>query len=470
MPPSRDGRAVNERPGREVVHEALTWLARHRGGPFFLWVHLFEPHAPYGNPADPRGLTAEARYDDEVAEADRQAGRVIDALEPDRLSTLVVVAADHGEAFGEHGEIGHSIFVYDTTLRVPLILSGAGLPRGRTIADPVALIDVAPTAMRLLGVPPFDTDGIDLGPALTGSPLPARDLYAESFAPLLDFGWSPLQTLRSRQWKYIEAPRPELYEIVQDPAETRDLSARDAPRVADMRERTSRQSGGAIHTPAIIDSDARARLQALGYAGGSMSGAGRGRPDPKDRRDEAAELAQIASGELRGPALERALRSILAADARNPQANLRLGYVLLDSGRCREAAAHFRSAIAEHLPSADAYLGLAACEAADRRFEAAAATLRDAEGIEPGNPIVSANLGLVLSDSGHPADAIVPLQRALTIEPGLHQARFALALAFARTGRRVQATSTAEELLRRLPADAPQRPEVERLLATLRKP
>jgi choline-sulfatase len=470
MPPSRDGRAVNERPGREVVDEALGWLERHRSARFFLWVHLFEPHAPYGNPSDPRAGTAQVRYDDEVAEADRQAGRLIDALGPERLSTLVVVAADHGEAFGEHGEIGHSIFVYDTTLRVPLILFGAGVPRGRTIPDPVALIDIAPTVMRLLGVQPFETDGIDLGAALTGSALPERELYAESFAPLLDFGWSPLQTLRSGQWKYIEAPKPELYKIVQDPGETRDLSTREAPRVAEMHERTSRQSGGTRQSMAIIDPDARARLQALGYAGGSVSDGGRGRPDPKDRRDEAAELAQIASGELRGAALERALRRILAADSQNPQANLRLGYVLLDSGRCREAIAHFRSAIAEHLPSADAHLGLAACEAAGRRFEAAAATLRDAERIEPGNPVVSANLGLVLSDSGHPADAIVPLQRALTIDPGLHQARFALALAFARAGRRAGAASTAEELLRRLPADAPQRAEVERLLATLRKP
>ena len=470
MPPSRDGRAVNERPGREVVDEALAWLAGHRGGRFFLWVHLFEPHTPYGNPSDPRGLTAQARYDNEVAEADQQAGRVLDALGSDRLSTLVVVASDHGEAFGEHGEIGHSIFVYDTTLRVPLILSGAGLPRGRTISDPVALIDIAPTAMRLLGVPPLDADGIDLGPALSGSPVPARDLYAESFAPLLDFGWSPLQALRSRQWKYIEAPRPELYEIVQDPGETRDLSTRNAPRVADMHDRTVRQAGGTQPAPTLLDPGARARLQALGYAGGSMVSAGRGRPDPKDRRDEAAELAQIASGELGGAALERALRNILAADARNPQANLRLGYALLEDGRCREAVAHFRSAIAEHLPSADAHLGLAACEAAERRFDAAAATLREAERIEPGNPVVVANLGLVLSDGGRPADAIGPLQRALTIDPGLHQARFALAIAFARVGRRAEAISTAEDLLRRLPADAPQRPEVERLLATVRKP
>ena len=470
MPPAQDGRAVNERPGREVVDQALAWLAGHRGGRFFLWVHLFEPHTPYGDPANARGRTVQERYDDEAAEADRQAGRVVEALGADRPSTLVIVAADHGEAFGEHGEIGHSIFVYDTTLRVPVIMAGAGLPRGRTVADPVALIDVAPTAMRLLDVAPFDADGIDLNPVMAGGALAPRELYAESFAPLLDFGWSPLQALRSRQWKYIDAPRPELYDIVQDSGETRDVSAREQPRVAELHGRIVSRSGGMLDAKATIDPDARARLQALGYAAGSGAVKGGDRPDPKDRREEAARLAQIASGELRGAALERALRRVLTIDVRNPQANLRLGYVLLDSGRCREAAGRFRSAIAEHLPSADAHLGLAACEVSQRQFDAAAATLREAERVEPGNPVVMANLGVVLSDGGHPADAIVPLQRALTVDPDLHQARFALAIAFARAGKRAEAASTAEELLRRLPGNAPQRAEVERLVHELRKP
>lgn len=469
MPPSRSGRTVNERPGRAVVDEALAWLARHRGTRFFLWVHLFEPHAPYGDPADPRRLTPDIRYDNEVAEADAQAGRILDALGPDRLSTLVVLAADHGEAFGEHGEVGHSIFVYDTTLHVPLILSGAGLPPDRTSADPVSVIDVAPTALRVLGVASFDADGIDLTPALNGLSLPPRDLYAESFAPLLDFGWSPLQTLRSRRWKYIDAPRSELYDIVQDPAETRDLSKSEAAVVAELHDRTARQAGGALTTASSVDPEARARLQALGYAAGSAS-AGSRRADPKDRRVEAARLAEVTSGELRGPALERALRGILATDPLNPQANLRIGYVLLESRRCREAVPRFQSAIAAHVPSADAHLGLAACEVSERRFDAAAATLREGERIEPGNPVVTANLGVVLSDSGHPDQAIAPLQRALTIDPDLHQARFSLAIAFARASRRAEALSTAEELLRRLPADAPQRPEVERLINTLRNP
>jgi len=347
---------------------------------------------------------------------------------------------------------------------VPLILSGPGLPTSRTIDNPVALIDVAPTVTRLLGVTPLDADGIDLGPSLTGSPLAERDLFAESFAPLLDFGWSPLHAVRSRQWKYIEAPRPELYDISRDPNEERDVSGSEKVKTAAFHDRVSRLSAAAPQTDAAIDRDARARLQALGYAAGSSSGTKGTRADPKDKKEEASRLSQVTSGELSGKELERALRAILKADPDNPQANLRLGYALVDASRCRDADPHFRTAIASHLPSADAHLGLAACEVAERRFDAAAATLRAAEQVEPGNPVVSANLGIVLSDGGHPADAVAPLQRALTIDPDLNQARFNLAIAFARLGRRSEAAATAEDLLRRLPSDAPQRSEVERLI------
>ena len=314
----------------------------------------------------------------------------------------------------------------------------------------------------------MDADGIDLGPAINGAPMPPRDLYAESFAPLLDFGWSPLRAIWSGTWKYIAAPRPELYDVGQDPGETHDVARTDAARAAALQAQVARYSGPDVIAQPDVDPETRARLLALGYTAGSASPAGAARPDPKDRREEAARLAQVISGELQGAALERALRDILSADPQNPQANLRLGYVLLDSGRCREAAPHFRSAIAAHLPSADAHLGLAACETAERRFDAAAQTLRDAERVEPGNPVVMANLGLVLSDGGHPADAIAPLQRALTLDPDLHHARFALAVAFARAGRRAEAAATAQELLRRLPPDAPQRAEVERLIKELR--
>jgi cytochrome c-type biogenesis protein CcmH/NrfG len=218
---------------------------------------------------------------------------------------------------------------------------------------------------------------------------------------------------------------------------------------------------------AKVDREALARLQALGYASGRPGRDG-ALADPKDRKEIAARFAQVTSGELQGAALERALREILRADPGNPQANLRLGYVLVNAGRCADAIPHFTTAIAAHLPSADAHLGRATCEAAAKNGAAAERTLTDAQQVEPDNPVVSANLGLVLSDSGRPAIAIPHLQRALSLDPDLHQARFGLAVAYARTGRRSEAAKEAQELLRRLPPDAPQRPEVERLLAATR--
>ena len=462
MPRGAAGRPANERPGREVADEAIAWLGEHRSSRFFLWVHFFEPHAPYGDATD--GRPVDARYDDEVAEADRQVQRVVDALGDARASTAIVVTADHGEAFGEHGEIAHSIFIYDTTLRVPLILVAPAVTPGRSDAA-VSHVDLAPTLMRILALPPLDADGIDLGPAIEGKPLPQRDLYAESFAPLLDFGWSPLRAVRMEGWKFIDAPRPELYATGEDPAENSDRSHTETARVASLRERLKRYPTTA--PPRTVDGDARARLQALGYASGDAAPSA-SRPDPKDRRALAAQIARVTSGELRAGDLEATLREILRLDPRNPLAHLRLGYVLQESSRCAEAVPHFKQAIDAKQPGADAHLGLAACQTASRQFDAAAATLREADRVEPDNPVVAANLGLALSN-GRVADGVPHLQRALALDPDFNEARFHLAVALARLGRREAAAREAEELLRRLPPDAPQRPEVLRLLAALKR-
>ena len=469
LPRGADGRPANERPGAAVIDEAIAWWQQRASGRLFLWVHLFEPHAPYGDPRS--GRAAEARYRDDIAEADRQVGRLVAALGDRAASTTIVVASDHGEAFGEHGEISHSVFVYDTTLQVPLIVAGPQVTAGTRIERPVSLVDIAPTVTRLLGVKPMDADGTDLTPALAGTEPGERVLYAETFAPLLDFGWSPLRAIRSNGWKYIEAPKPELYHVSADAGETSNVFASERPRAAALQADVQRYGGADPSASVTSDPEAARRLQALGYVGGGPGtggGAGAARPDPKDKRELAARIARVTSGELQGPALASALHAILAEDPRNPQANLRLGHVLLASNRCADAVPRFRAAIAAQLPSADAHLGLAGCQAARRDFGGAAATLRDAERIEPGNTIVLANLGIVLSDGGRPADAIDPLQRALTTDPDLHAARFALAIAFARAGRRADAARTAEELLRRLPANAPQRTEVQRLLQETR--
>jgi choline-sulfatase len=464
MPRGARGRLDNERPGRQVVDEALVWLQAHRTERVFLWVHLFEPHAPYGDPRSSRPLAD--RYDDEVAEADVQVGRIIAALGAEAGASLVVVASDHGEAFGEHGEISHSLFVYDTTLQVPLVMGGPGIA-ARVVPTPVSLVDVASTVLTRLGVKPFDSDGVDLTRVINGEEASPRDLYAESFAPLLDFGWSPLRTLRSGGFKYIEAPRPELYDTTSDPGETRDVSGSDARRATDLRDRIQRYSTVSPDLQSV-DRDARARLQALGYVSGSGGTRTGSLPDPKDRRALAAQMSEVTSGELQGAKLQAALRAILKEDPKNPQANLRLGYELLESNQCTAAVPFLTAAIAGHLPSADAHLGLGMCQAAAGRVDAAYATLREAERAEPDNPVVLANMGIVLSDGGRHAQAIPLLQRALAIDPAFDEARFNLARVFARAGRRRDAAREAEALLERLPASAPQRAEVSRLLNAVR--
>jgi choline-sulfatase len=314
----------------------------------------------------------------------------------------------------------------------------------------------------------MDTDGIDLTGALDGRPLPSRTIYSESFAPLFDFAWSPLRTVREGTWKYVAAPHPELYDIQNDPGETRNAIQSERGRASELARKTDAVSPATLTSNReSMDSEARRRLLALGYASGRPSNDA-SRPDPKDRRELAARVAQVASGELQGAQLESALRAILREDPDNPQANQRFGYVLAESGRCTEAMTYFANAIAHNIPTADAYLGMAGCQIAAKNPSAAERTLREAARVEPGNPVVTANLGIVLSDGGHSAEGVKYLQQALSLDPDLHQARFSLAIAYGRLGRRSDAAREATELLRRLPPTAPQRSEVERLLATVR--
>ncbi len=472
LPRESDGRLNNERPGRVVVDEAIAWLNDRRAERCFLWVHLFEPHAPYeGDPArETPGFVRPVgdRYDDEVARADVEVGRLLASLGEGGSSSLVVVAGDHGEAFGEHGEIAHSVFVYDTTLRVPLIMAGPGVPgSGVVVSEPVSLVDVLPTVVELLGQPPNDVDGTSLVPTLVGRTLGRRELYAESFAPLLDFGWSSLRSVRVGSEKYIAAPKPELYDLARDPDETRNVleDRRDAGRT--LAERVDRYAGAelpAVDQPASA-SDTRARLTALGYLSGRQATAPpTGRPDPKDRKALAARIAQVTSGELAGAALEAALEAIVRDDPANGQGHLRLGYVLLEKGDCRGAEPHFRDAIAARVPSADPYLGLAECLGARDDGPGAVQALLEARRVEPGNPVVEANLGVLALAEDRLDDAIVSLRKALEIAPDLHEARFTLARAYLRAGLGDEAAREARELLARLPEAAPQRPEVERLL------
>ncbi len=466
MPRPEGGAPLNERAGRDTVDRATAWLASHAAQPFFLWVHLFEPHAPYGDPS--AGGSPRVRYAAEVTTADQQVDRLLRALGPADAHTLVVATSDHGEAFGEHGEIGHSVFVYDTTLRVPLLLRGPGVPVGVQIKGDVSLVDVAPTILDVFGGV-IDADGRSLVPAFTSGRADSRTIYAESFAPLLDFGWASLRSVRADGWKFIAAPAPELFDLRQDPAETRNVIAAQAARGADMDAQVSRWSGPELSAPAKVSTDAARRLQSLGYLQGSPSSVGAGRrADPKDRVAVASRIAEVTSGEVQGAALIAALNAILRDDPRNPQAHLRLGYTYLNDGHCAKAEPHLRAALDAGVPSADAGLGLAICRSQAGDGPGARGALLAARASEPGNPVVAANLGLLALEENRLNEATHELRVALDRDPLLHEARFGLARALARAGNRPAAAAEGQVLLGLLPASAPQRPEVERFLRALR--
>ncbi len=482
LPRGADGRLANERPAASVVNDAIAWLqtvsnpqsnqqSAISNQQFFLWVHLFEPHAPYGDPSSTSTRPVLDRYDEEIATADAEAGRLIAALGAAAPSTLIVVAGDHGEAFGEHGEYAHSIFVYDTTLRVPLLMSGPGIPAGARVTDSVTLADVAPTVMRALGSTLRDVDGVDLSTAMSGTPLPQREIYAESFAPLVEFGWAPLRSIRSGAWKAIAAPKPELFDLASDAREETNLVASKATVAGPLLARADHYSpDGLSGNRSTVGGDAAERLRALGYSAGSsisnqQSAIGNSsRPDPKDRREMAARIAQVTSGELWGPSLLAALEGIVRDDPRNGQAQLRLGYARLQSGDCARAEPAFHAAAAAGLPTADVYLGLATCLGQRNDLPGAERALNEALRIEPGNPSVIANIGLLQAGKGDFSSAIQSFTKALEADPGLHEARFRLAVTYAKAGRMADAASTARDLLTRLPPNAPQRAEVERLL------
>ena len=237
----------------------------------------------------------------EIAEADRQIGRLVNALGEATASTLIALTSDHGEAFGEHGEIAHSIFVYDTTLRVPWILAGPGVqPGDRCTSEPRRPRTDRDGAARRQA---FDADGIALNSVLRRRGRRIATLYAESFAPLLDFGWSPLRAVRAGGWKYIAAPKPELYRVAEDPAETRNRVADASDRAKALAADVDRYSGDQLPRPAPADREATARFQSLGYVSGGRRSTDR--PDPKDRKAMAARIAQVTSGELHGAGARR---------------------------------------------------------------------------------------------------------------------------------------------------------------------
>jgi choline-sulfatase len=287
----RRGADGRQRRADAVMSDAIRWLNEIGDSRFFIWTHLYDPHRPYDPPAPFKSRHLDP-YIGEIAFADAQIGRLLDTLERRQLldRTLVIVTADHGESLGEHGERDHGVFVYESVLRVPLIIRAPGVPTGR-VDSVVRLVDIMPTVLDVLGVERREMDGVSLMGALRGDGS-GRDLeaYAESLYPQR-YGWSAVRALRDGRFKVIAAPRPELYDLERDPFEEHNLYQQRHDVADGLRRRLVALAGGTIDayvdrgSAAAAPADLRERLAALGYVGSEVSRPLPIRedlPDPKD--------------------------------------------------------------------------------------------------------------------------------------------------------------------------------------------
>lgn len=367
----RDQLYESQRTADEVNAEVFKWLDAKPDGRFFLWVHYYDPHAPYTPPETPgRALHGEA-YDREISYMDHCFGDLIARLERDGIldDAILAVAGDHGESLGSHGELSHGVFLYEPAVHVPFFFRAPGLlPKGERVEAPVELVDLAPTVLDLLGMDPLaGAEGRSLAPLMQGKDDGlGRLVHAETFMPRIEFGWSELRMIRDGRYKYIQAPKPELYDLREDPAEATNLLSLDPERAAELAAALSgwvaatSSSTAATSAQRAISPEEEAQLRSLGYLSGGadtdLSDDGEVRPDPKDHVAEGAIVSEardkIADGRVEEALAE--LDGVLRTSPGNHLARSSRIQALVKLKRYAEAETDAWTALGEALEEGDA--------------------------------------------------------------------------------------------------------------------
>ena len=418
-----------QKPGDEVVADAVRWIDRVRDRKFFAWVHLYDPHTPY-EPPEPFASRYEGRpYLGEIAYTDSVVGRLTSALRERGLleRTVVVLTADHGESLGDHGEQTHAYFIYGATTHVPLIVRSPWGLTGRSAAQ-VSSVDIMPTVLDLVGLAPQPgIDGQSLARALL-DPGAALDhvAYAETFFPRYHFGWQQLRGLRDGRYAYVDAPEPELYDLAADPGETRNVYKAYSQRAEALRQRLlalAKAKEGAVPERQSLDPETLQRLAALGYVGNVIDvDPDAILPDPKSKlklfqsMNEAKALAQ----EDRLEDAVKTMRVVVAEDPAIIDAHLTVGNWLMRLKRPDEAIAAYRAALS----------------------------------LKPDDDIALSNLAQALVVRGRTRDALDALEvfrTALRVNPKNPQSWYQLATLYLDLGQTRDAASSFEEALRANP-------------------
>jgi arylsulfatase A-like enzyme/Flp pilus assembly protein TadD len=440
-----------DRPGNEVADHALGWLDAVGSKRFFGWVHFYDAHSPYDPPEPFKSRYAGHPYVGEIAFVDSQVGRLLTYLDTHHLAdrTVVVVMGDHGESLGEHGEGTHGFFVYQSTMHVPLLIRAPyDAMVGRRVADTVRSIDILPTALELLGVRPSDPlAGTSVVPLMTGA---TKELglaaYSEAIYPRFHFGWSDLRALTSGRYKFVAAPRPELYDLQQDPAELHNVYP-DRQALGDRMNQElialeQRMSATAMAPKAAVevDPDARARLAALGYVGTFVASPSRDRAglaDPKDKiqlfnlMTQARETARHDKESDEGL---HALERVVAQDPKVIDAWFMLGNEYYRRRQFGRAIDQFKRAL-ELKPDYDlVVINMANAYRALGRDQEAMVGYRRFMELDPKNAQIRYEAAQILIDGGRLEEARKELTQALALEPKLAAARNALGVLALRRG------------------------------------
>ncbi len=425
--PERDWNA--RRRGDEVVDRAAAWIGGVGNRRFFLWVHLYDPHAPYDPPPPFKERFAGSPYQGGVAYADACLGRLIAALESRGLlaDTLIAVAADHGESLGEHGEATHGVFLYDATLRVPLLLVDPRRKTPRRISAPISLADVAPTFAEAAGLPAVPGDGVSLWPLVAGTATAPHRVYAESVYPAALLGWSPQRALRTADAKYVEAPRPEFYDLTRDPRELVNVfdATREEVRVlARSLARERSQTGKARTSAPLTDRETMSRLASLGYLAPSgprtdLDRIDASRINPGDRIADWVKIEQaVIARQADRPAEAAAILEEIVARAPDsgPAVWRELALSLRRSGRADRAISVYERIVASPAASSDDFFGLGVCWHLRGRDDRAARAHEEAVRLDPVHTDAWVNLGEERLGLGRLEPAEKAFLRALELE------------------------------------------------------
>ena len=458
---------VAERRAGEVSRYALKFLAEHRDDRFFLFLHYYDPHHDYAPPEPFAAKFSNDKYGGEIAYTDYCIGQVIDQLKKLELydSTLLIITADHGEMLGEHGERHHGYFIYRSALRVPLIFRIPG-QAPRTVEQLVGLIDIVPTMCTLLGIePPENIQGVDLWPLLSGrSPgIEQRDLYCESLFAT-KYNANPLLGLITEGWKYIHTTRPELFDLDQDPRESRNVFRERAQMAMNMRDRLAKMIDDQLRDIGdrrkAMDSETTRQLQSLGYvAGESVEEEFSLDPDKDDPKD----LVDFHSVRMNLVHLLHTKQYTQAAELcrqmveQRPQyamGHYDLGVLAMELKDHAAAAPHLRRAIELKPDYAEAHNNLAILLASQGRHEEAKAHYERALQARPQFAEAYNNLGRLLESRGRRDDAIRHYEQALHHKPDYADAHTNLGGCLLALGRPAEAVKHLGQALR-LNADDP---------------